>query len=96
MDCLEPTRKKEKLLMDETNETLNNAKINKENNGILSKEHILNFPIPIDNGKACIVKVNYFLFLHFFLEENYTLLFHLQIMSSSFFFFNYYLFSGLR
>lgn len=58
MDCLEPTRKKEKLLMDETNETLNNAKINKENNGILSKEHILNFPIPIDNGKACIVKVN--------------------------------------
>ncbi|KAL2747596.1 mini-chromosome maintenance complex-binding protein isoform X2 [Vespula maculifrons] len=57
MDCLEPTRKKEKLLMDETNGTLNNAKINKENNGILSKEHILNFPIPIDNGKACIVKI---------------------------------------
>ncbi|XP_046833718.1 mini-chromosome maintenance complex-binding protein [Vespa crabro] len=57
MDCSEPTRKKEKLLIDETNETSNNAKINKDNNGILSQEHILNFPIPIDNGKACIVKV---------------------------------------
>ncbi|XP_014608335.1 PREDICTED: mini-chromosome maintenance complex-binding protein [Polistes canadensis] len=57
MDCSEPTRKKEKLLTDETNETYNNAKNNKDNNGILSKEHILNFPVPIDDGKACIVKI---------------------------------------
>jgi len=30
---------------------------------VLSEDHILNFPIPIDGGKACIVKVNYMMFL---------------------------------
>jgi len=30
---------------------------------VLSEDHILNFPIPIDGGKTCIVKVNYMMFL---------------------------------
>ncbi|KAK2579582.1 hypothetical protein KPH14_010877 [Odynerus spinipes] len=57
MDCSEPIRKKEKLLTDKTNTKSNIAKHNNNSSNILSKEHILNFPVPIDDGKACIVKI---------------------------------------
>lgn len=48
VEYFEPIQKKEKT---DTNEH------NVEEHCILSKEYILNFPIPIDDGKACIVKV---------------------------------------
>lgn len=56
MDCSEPVAKKEKILTNDSDINISNA-LKVQN--ILSEEHILNFPIPIDGGKVCIVKVNY-------------------------------------
>ncbi|XP_012221330.1 mini-chromosome maintenance complex-binding protein [Linepithema humile] len=55
MDCSEPVTKKEKTSSD-TDVDMNTDSSTKTQ-GILSEEHILNFPIPIDGGKACIVKI---------------------------------------
>lgn len=54
MDCSEPVTKKEKILTNDSDININNACPKIQN--ILSEEHILNFPIPIDGGKVCIVK----------------------------------------
>lgn len=56
MDCSEPVTKKEKILPDNNDVNMSNS--SKDQN-LLSEEHILNFPIPMDEGKTCIVKVNY-------------------------------------
>lgn len=56
MDCSEPLTKKEKISTDNSDANTSNSHSNVQN--ILSEEHILNFPIPIDEGKVCIVKVN--------------------------------------
>ncbi|XP_076398019.1 mini-chromosome maintenance complex-binding protein [Megachile rotundata] len=56
MECFEPIRKKEKFPLTPDDEKMD---INDHDMGqrqILSKEYILNFPIPIEDGKACIVK----------------------------------------
>ncbi|XP_029156263.1 mini-chromosome maintenance complex-binding protein [Nylanderia fulva] len=54
MDCSEPVTKKEKILTDSSDaSTSSNSNVQ----NILSEEHILNFPIPIDEGKVCIVKI---------------------------------------
>ncbi|KAK0097807.1 hypothetical protein PV326_013648 [Microctonus aethiopoides] len=60
MDTSEPAKKKERL-SDKNNDD-DNDKSNGENSSdskknLLSKEHLLNFPIPIDDGKSCIVKI---------------------------------------
>lgn len=57
MDCSEPTKKKERLSTDELNTTSDNTKHKHNVGSILSKDHILNFPVPIVDGKACIVKI---------------------------------------
>lgn len=49
MDCTEPMQKKEKTSTNENSESSNCT--------VLSKEHYFNFPIPIKDGKSCIVKV---------------------------------------
>lgn len=50
MDCSESVRKKEKID--------DNKKIEYDiRQYLVSEEYILNFPIPINDGKACIVKV---------------------------------------
>ncbi|KAL6434497.1 hypothetical protein ACFW04_006111 [Cataglyphis niger] len=54
MDCSEPVTKKEKILPD--NNDVNKSNSSKDQN-LLSEEHILNFPIPMDEGKTCIVKI---------------------------------------
>lgn len=56
MDCSESVTKKGKTLSD-TDVDMNDTDSSTKLQGILSEEHILNFPIPIDGGKACIVKV---------------------------------------
>ncbi|CAL7944101.1 unnamed protein product [Xylocopa violacea] len=53
-DCLESLRKRGKNLLNESDETMDTAG---EMHCAFSKEYILNFPIPMDDGKACIVKV---------------------------------------
>lgn len=57
MDCSESVAKKEKILTNDSDMNISNACSKVQS--ILSEEHILNFPIPIDGGKVCIVKVNY-------------------------------------
>lgn len=56
MDCSEPTKKKEKTA-DSCDSAMENSKTNQSTSAIVSMEHILNFPIPNQDGKACIVKV---------------------------------------
>lgn len=63
MDCSEPVTKKEKILTNDSDININNACPKIQN--ILSEEHILNFPIPIDGGKVCIVKVNYINYINY-------------------------------
>ncbi|XP_072742432.1 mini-chromosome maintenance complex-binding protein [Anoplolepis gracilipes] len=55
MDCSEPVTKKEKILTDNNDTNMSSGPSKVQN--ILSEEHILNFPIPIDEGKVCIVKI---------------------------------------
>ncbi|XP_070148718.1 mini-chromosome maintenance complex-binding protein [Polyergus mexicanus] len=55
MDCSEPVTKKEKILTDNSDINISNGHSKYQN--ILSEEHILNFPIPMDEGKTCIVKI---------------------------------------
>lgn len=53
MDCSEPVTKKAKIMQDANMSNINSTtKVQS-----VSEDHILNFPIPIDDGKACIVKV---------------------------------------
>ncbi|GAB1863759.1 Mini-chromosome maintenance complex-binding protein [Camponotus japonicus] len=55
MDCSESVAKKEKILTNDSDMNISNARSKVQS--ILSEEHILNFPIPIDGGKVCIVKI---------------------------------------
>lgn len=57
MDCSEPITKKEKILEDNIDVKMSNSDCSTNVQSIVSKDHILNFPIPIDGGKTCIVKV---------------------------------------
>lgn len=59
MDCSEPVTKKEKVSADNNDVDMSSSHCSTQVQNILSEDHILNFPIPIDGGKACIVKVNY-------------------------------------
>lgn len=59
MDCSEPVTKKEKITADNNDIDMSNSHCSTNVQNMLSEDHILNFPIPIDGGKACIVKVNY-------------------------------------
>ncbi|XP_031835195.1 mini-chromosome maintenance complex-binding protein [Nomia melanderi] len=57
MDCSEPVRKKDRILLN-TESTENNVKEhNEDRQNIFSKEYLLNFPIPIDDGRTCIIKI---------------------------------------
>ncbi|KAL6263858.1 hypothetical protein P5V15_003939 [Pogonomyrmex californicus] len=56
MDCSESVTKKEKVSADDQDVNMSNGHGTKVQN-LLSKDHILNFPVPIDGGKACIIKV---------------------------------------
>ena len=58
MDCSEPIKKKKTLEFFES--TSKDSTQKEARPPIVSKEHILNFPIPNDDGKACIVKVCYY------------------------------------
>jgi len=58
MDCSEPLTKKEKVSVDNNDVNMSDAHCSTKVQSMLSEDHILNFPIPIDGGKACIVKVN--------------------------------------
>lgn len=55
MDCSEPLRKKEKVSNGGCEEM--DTECNTNERTVFSKDHILNFPVPTDDGKACIVKV---------------------------------------
>lgn len=55
MDCSEPITKKEKILGD--SDLNSDGDYSTKVQSIVSEDHILNFPIPIEGGKACIVKV---------------------------------------
>jgi len=57
MDCSEPLIKKAKVTADD-DVNMNNADSTTKLQSV-SKDHILNFPIPTAEGKACIVKVHY-------------------------------------
>lgn len=59
MDCSESVTKKEKISTDNNDVNISNAHCSTKVQSVLSEDHILNFPIPIDGGKACIVKVYY-------------------------------------
>lgn len=56
MDCSGPVKKKEKVTNDSNAGAPQSQKL--ETPRMVSKEHILNFPIPSKDGKACIVKVS--------------------------------------
>lgn len=58
MDCSEPVTKKEKVSADNNDVDMSDPQCSTKVQNVLSEDHILNFPIPIDGGKACIVKVN--------------------------------------
>lgn len=55
MDCSEPLRKKEKVSNGGCEEM--DTECNTNERTVFSKDHILNFPVPTDDGKACIVKM---------------------------------------
>lgn len=56
MDCSEPNIKKAKITTDnDVNMSSADSTVRLQS---VSEDHLLNFPIPIDGGKACIVKVN--------------------------------------
>ncbi|XP_012058308.1 PREDICTED: mini-chromosome maintenance complex-binding protein [Atta cephalotes] len=57
MDCSEPVTKKEKVSADNNDVNMTDAKGSAKVQSVLSEDHILNFPIPIDGGKTCIVKI---------------------------------------
>ncbi|XP_043251882.1 mini-chromosome maintenance complex-binding protein [Colletes gigas] len=56
MDCSEPAPKKEKISSNEDGEKMDTTEHSIKQT-IFSKEYILNFPISVDDGKACIVKI---------------------------------------
>lgn len=57
MDCSEPITKKEKVLEDNSDINMTDSDCSAKVQSVVSEDHILNFPIPIDGGKACIAKV---------------------------------------
>lgn len=54
---LKLTKKKEKLSTPNGSEEIDAIRYNTNQQSTFSMEYILNFPIPMDDGKACIVKV---------------------------------------
>lgn len=64
MSCSEPVKKKEKALP--KNDVTSGYSLR---NPRLPKDHVLNFPIPTDEGKACIVKVYYIQYREYFQRE---------------------------
>ncbi|XP_011494485.1 PREDICTED: mini-chromosome maintenance complex-binding protein [Ceratosolen solmsi marchali] len=57
MDCSEPVKKKDKKITDNNTNDASVLQLNESTPMIVSKDYLLNFPIPNENGKACIVKV---------------------------------------
>lgn len=57
MDYSEPVTKKEKVSADNNDVNMTDAEGSAKVQSVLSEDHILNFPIPIDGGKTCIVKI---------------------------------------
>ncbi|KZC13690.1 Mini-chromosome maintenance complex-binding protein, partial [Dufourea novaeangliae] len=57
MDCSELVRKKEKVLPCTSGKETDTMECGAERQNIFSKDYLLNFPIPMEDGKACIVKV---------------------------------------
>ncbi|KYN50624.1 hypothetical protein ALC57_17474 [Trachymyrmex cornetzi] len=57
MDCPEPVTKKEKISADNNDVNMTDVEGSAKVQSVLSKDHILNFPIPIDGGKTCIAKI---------------------------------------
>lgn len=62
---LEPSKKKEKTF-DEHGAGSSRMHEDSNASGIVTRDHLLNFPVPNEGGKACIVKVsaasvNYFI-----------------------------------
>ncbi|CAD1477307.1 unnamed protein product, partial [Heterotrigona itama] len=54
---LELTKKKEELSPSNSSEKIDEIRCNTSQQSIFSMEYVLNFPIPMDDGKACIVKI---------------------------------------
>ncbi|KAK1123233.1 hypothetical protein K0M31_008865 [Melipona bicolor] len=54
---LELTKKKEKLSSSNSSEKIDAIRCNTTKQSAFLMEYILNFPIPMDDGKACIVKI---------------------------------------
>ena len=57
MDCSEPIQKKEKISSRGGCQQMDTTESSMERPNVFSKEHILNFPFPMDDGKTCIVKI---------------------------------------
>ncbi|XP_076661260.1 mini-chromosome maintenance complex-binding protein [Halictus rubicundus] len=57
MDCSEPVYKKDKASLDMENNEMDTTELDENKQTIVSKEYILNFPIPMNDGRACIVKI---------------------------------------
>lgn len=58
MDCAESVAKKEKVDTGSSDAGPSQMKEESKRPTMVSKDHILNFPIPNEDGKACIVKVS--------------------------------------
>ncbi|XP_018396179.1 PREDICTED: mini-chromosome maintenance complex-binding protein [Cyphomyrmex costatus] len=56
-DCSEPVKKKEKVSADNNDVDMTDVEGSAKVRSMVSEDHILNFPIPIDGGKACIIKI---------------------------------------
>nr|XP_033325694.1 mini-chromosome maintenance complex-binding protein-like isoform X1 [Megalopta genalis]XP_033339936.1 mini-chromosome maintenance complex-binding protein-like isoform X1 [Megalopta genalis] len=57
MDCSEPVCKKDKVSLDEESKKMDTLEHNENRQTLVSKEYLLNLPIPVDDGIACIVKI---------------------------------------
>ncbi|XP_014215914.1 mini-chromosome maintenance complex-binding protein [Copidosoma floridanum] len=57
MDCSEPAKKKEKVDTNDREAGPSQPNGNSTSSLIVSRDHLLNFPIPNENGKSCLVKV---------------------------------------
>ncbi|XP_078040567.1 mini-chromosome maintenance complex-binding protein isoform X2 [Augochlora pura] len=57
MDCSEPVCKKDKISLDERSKKMDTVEHNENRQTLVSKEYLLNLPIPVDDGIACIVKI---------------------------------------
>lgn len=57
MDCSEPVHKRDRISLNTESTEKNVKELNANGQNILSKEYVLNFPIPVDDGRTCIIKV---------------------------------------